>query len=521
MDPAGQRGRRGRRSGFRRHGRCYDRRVAPEGLEMTDLFLNAVHLTNFRTFGSFTLDIAPGPGLTLLVGTNGLGKSSFFDGLEWCLTGEIRRFETHIGRFKERDYLTRRDAPAGSHEVRLSFTEGDPLVRTETLQPSISELRDLLKQPQWTDIKDLGAYLAFTHFLGQASQQRFTSRARSEQWEALKGPSGIDRLEAIRTALRGRSTMSAFKRRSEREELDVTIAQAALEQWRSQSLRLADLTARSAAAGAQSETALIQRLGALERRFDITVVSSEIADRLAEIRSSLEQMQLSTARDRVGLEVLWRAVARFNAAERDLAIAEDRKRGAEQSLNEAASAIVSAEEATTVAYRAARDAAEAVAHAEAEQERLQRIRAAIVEHNRLEAEVALAQAAERVLVADHETRCLALEEAKRDLTASAETQKRLAELESAQVALQRWADRASALAGLATTAAARHAAADAATRAAEDASNALHGLQRSLQAAFEAERAGAEKLSSRRRDASELAGLLSQLTAHIGHDDID
>lgn len=488
---------------------------------MTGVFLNAVRLTNFRTFGSFTLDVAPGPGLTLLVGTNGLGKSSFFDGLEWCLTGGIRRFETHIGRLKERDYLTRRDAPAGSHEVGLSFTEGDPLVRTERLQPSISDLRDLLKQPQWTDIKDLGAYLAFTHFLGQASQQRFTSRAQNEQWEALKGPSGIDRLEAIRTALRGRSTMSAFKRRSEREELDVTTGQAALEQWRAQSLRLTELTTRAAAAGAQSDPALIQRLSALEARFDITVVSAAIADRLTEIRSSLEELQLSTARDRGDLNTLRRAVGRFRAAERDLATAEDRKRGADRSLTEAAGAIASAELATTAADHAARDAAEAVAQAEAEQERLQRIRAAIVEHDQLDAEVASARAAELALIADHESRSLALEEAKRGLTASHEKQKRLTELESAQATLQRWADRASALAGLAATAAARQVAADAATRAAEDARNALDGLKKSLQAAFEAERDGAEKLSSRRRDASDLAGLLSQLTAHIGYDDKD
>lgn len=488
---------------------------------MTDIFLNAVRLTNFRTFGNFTLDIAPGPGLTLLVGTNGLGKSSFFDGLEWCLTGGIRRFETHVGRLKERDYLTRRDAPAGSHEVGLFFTEGNPLVRTESLQPAASELRELLKQPQWTDIKDLSAYLAFTHFLGQASQQRFTSRAQSEQWEALKGPSGIDRLEAIRTALRGRSTMLAFKRRSEREALEVTTAQAALEQWRAQSLRLADLTARAAAAGAQSEPELIERLNTLERRFDITAVSAAIADRLTEIRSSLEELQLVTARDRGYLDTLRHAVARFHAAERDQAAAEDRKQGAEQSLSEAVSAIASAEQETTVAENAARDGAKAVAQAEAEQERLQRIRAAIIDYDRLETEVASARAAELSLVADYESRCRALDAARQGLTASQERQKRLAELDSVLAALQHWADRASALAGLEATAATRQATADAATRAAEDAHNALDGLKRSVQAAFEAERAGAEKLSSRQRDASDLAGLLSQLTAHISHEDTD
>ena len=120
-----------------------------------------------------------------------------------------------------------------------------------------------------------------------------------------------------------------------------------------------------------------------------------------------------------------------------------------------------------------------------------------------------------------ESRSSALEEAKRGLIASQEKQKRLAEITSAQAALQRWADRASALAGLVATAVARQVAADAATRAADDASNALDGLKKSLQAAFETEHDGANKLSSRQRDASDLAGLLSQLTAHIGHDDTD
>ena len=125
----------------------------------------------------------------------------------------------------------------------------------------------LLKQREWTDIKDLAAYLAFTHFLGQASQQRFTSRAQSEQWEALKGPSGIDRLEAIRVALRGRATMAAFRRRSEREEFALAAAEQAIVQWRERAERLVDLRARGAAAGAVTEAVLETRLAALERAF--------------------------------------------------------------------------------------------------------------------------------------------------------------------------------------------------------------------------------------------------------------
>ena len=195
--------------------------------------------------------------------------------------------------------------------------------------------------------------------------------------------------------------MSAFKRRSEREELEVTNAQAALEQWRAQSLRLAELTTRAAAAGAQNEPALNQRLSALEARFNITAVSAAIASRLTAIRSNLEELQLSTARDQGSIDILRRAVTRFQVTQRDLATAEDRNRMADKALTEADGAIKSAVQATTAADHAARDSAEAVAQAEAEHERLQRIRAAIVEHDQLEAEVASARSAEHALVAEH------------------------------------------------------------------------------------------------------------------------
>jgi len=197
---------------------------------MSEIYLREVQLKDFRTFGDFSLALPPGPGLTLLVGTNGLGKSNFFDGIEWCLTGTVRRFEQYVGRLEEAAYLTRRDAPAAAHQAYLQFTTGETLTRNARGGASEEAVASLLKQPEWTDIKNPAAYLAFTHFLGQASQLRFTSREQSEQWEALKGPSGIDRLEAIRTALRGRATMTAFRRRAEKETVVLQGAEQALSQ---------------------------------------------------------------------------------------------------------------------------------------------------------------------------------------------------------------------------------------------------------------------------------------------------
>ena len=58
------------------------------------LFLRAVRVRGFRGIGrESVLRIAPGPGLTLVVGRNGSGKSSFAEAVEIALTGANRRWE--------------------------------------------------------------------------------------------------------------------------------------------------------------------------------------------------------------------------------------------------------------------------------------------------------------------------------------------------------------------------------------------------------------------------------------------
>jgi hypothetical protein len=83
--------------------------------------------------------------LTLLVGTNGLGKSGFFDALEWGLTGQVRRFKAYLPSADEAKYLTRRTAPAGSHEVSLGFTGEKQLRRTGRAGPSPDAVVAMLK----------------------------------------------------------------------------------------------------------------------------------------------------------------------------------------------------------------------------------------------------------------------------------------------------------------------------------------------------------------------------------------
>jgi AAA domain len=56
--------------------------------------LSSVTVKGFRGIGpAATLPVEPGPGLTLVVGRNGSGKSSFAEGLEVLLTGKLMRFK--------------------------------------------------------------------------------------------------------------------------------------------------------------------------------------------------------------------------------------------------------------------------------------------------------------------------------------------------------------------------------------------------------------------------------------------
>lgn len=57
-------------------------------------YLQSLTVSGFRGIGqAATLAVTPSPGLTLVVGRNGSGKSSFAEALEVLLTGNLRRWE--------------------------------------------------------------------------------------------------------------------------------------------------------------------------------------------------------------------------------------------------------------------------------------------------------------------------------------------------------------------------------------------------------------------------------------------
>lgn len=289
---------------------------------MSEIFLSRIAIQDFRTFGDFAIDIPAAPGLVLLTGTNGLGKSSFFDAIEWGLTNKIRRFEPYInkGRKKlvEKDYLTRRGAAPGSHSVALTFSDGDVVERRATGGTAMRDIVAQLARPDRRTINDLGTYLALTHFLGQAAQQRFTSRDPQDQWQALKGPSGIDRLERIRIGLRGRPTISAFTRRLDAEQGVVTTLDRQIADWQGWMTRLERLRAAARATGVLTADEVAARIDQLETDLQqlavgqpLAVTSEGVGQRLGALGDRIGEALRIAGERKAALEALLALPAQF------------------------------------------------------------------------------------------------------------------------------------------------------------------------------------------------------------------
>jgi ABC-type molybdenum transport system ATPase subunit/photorepair protein PhrA len=75
---------------------------AAAAAEPARVYLERITVENFRGIGeAASLPLEPGPGLTLVVGRNGSGKSSFAEGLELLLTGTNLRWEDRTKVWKE------------------------------------------------------------------------------------------------------------------------------------------------------------------------------------------------------------------------------------------------------------------------------------------------------------------------------------------------------------------------------------------------------------------------------------
>ena len=212
------------------------------------VYLTNIRLSQFRSFAELDIDLPAEPSVLIVHGSNGLGKSSLFDALEWTLTDKIDHFRDVNGAKKVGKYLCRwRDGDGGPTSAAMTFCDGSSIERMlssadathSTQGGNIENIGAFLKAPTWGQtIQSLPHYLLLTHFLGQSTLSRLIHRTAAERFDVLKEAAQSREIEQLAIALHGKGNTTAskaFTRRIDRLEkevgrLDALLAQEA-ELW--------------------------------------------------------------------------------------------------------------------------------------------------------------------------------------------------------------------------------------------------------------------------------------------------
>ncbi|MEQ8286550.1 AAA family ATPase [Thalassospira sp.] len=198
---------------------------------MTSLYLQNIRLQQFRSFSHLNIDLPPEPGVLIVHGSNGIGKSSLFNALEWNLAGSIDQFESVAGADKPERYLCRRENDSTeATSVALTFSDGHErkIIEREliargnnksVLSGEVTDIVEFLRAPEWqSKISDIGSYLLLTHFLGQTTMSRSTNQDPKRGFKILHEAAQSASIQAIADNLYGRGNDSVI--RAYRAEID-------------------------------------------------------------------------------------------------------------------------------------------------------------------------------------------------------------------------------------------------------------------------------------------------------------
>ena len=173
-------------------------------------YLRSVTVEGFRGIGpAATLDLQPGPGLTVVCGRNGSGKSSFAEGLEVLLTGKLRRWENRSAVWRDGWRCLHARQARLRAELLVEGTSGVTVVERSWSEDAMA----LTASTAWAQeparqrgtVEDLGwaqALSSYRPFLSHSELESLLAEPKNlhDQLNALLG---LDALEAAAKLLAG------------------------------------------------------------------------------------------------------------------------------------------------------------------------------------------------------------------------------------------------------------------------------------------------------------------------------
>jgi DNA repair exonuclease SbcCD ATPase subunit len=173
---------------------------------MGGVILKELEVQNFRTFESKRFVISPDQKIILLYGNNGFGKTSFFDAIEWGITGDIRRYKEAAKEKNEYAMLQNQLQKDKAAWVNIKFNN-DQSVKREIVRGRGSsdynqgrvegEPFSWIVKPEWNDLIDFNNAFNLSHILTQELVSQFVRSTKdTDRYAALVSLFGLEGYKA-------------------------------------------------------------------------------------------------------------------------------------------------------------------------------------------------------------------------------------------------------------------------------------------------------------------------------------
>ncbi|MEV8594646.1 AAA family ATPase [Streptomyces sp. NPDC052012] len=247
------------------------------------VFLESISVSGFRGIGrTARLPLSAKPGVTLVVGRNGSGKSSFAEGAETAFTGRTARLDKQRGEVWRRHWRNLHDGAEPKVDVRLAIA-GDARPSTLTCTwpgDDVTAPAVEFKRPRHgrRPFKDAGwerALHDYRPFLSYSDLDKVISGKPSELYDSIATILGLGELTAADERLQAvEKALNSAVRTAEAELPALVEALSALDDPRAE---------RALAAVSASDTPDFDELDAL-----VTGLPDADDDRLRQLRATVE-----------------------------------------------------------------------------------------------------------------------------------------------------------------------------------------------------------------------------------------